>query len=109
MANDLKGENAISALGKSWILSLPFRSAKALKADHGIDIMSGGANLADLETFERVFAAMVRANQPEATDVEIEDIISEIGLKPAGEAMLPALAGLMGVPVDSLKAAADPQ
>lgn len=110
MANDLKGENAIKALGKTWTLSLPFRVAKALKKDHGLDLMSGGVDMADLDTFEVLFAAMIRVHHPEIAESEIEDIITALGVKPAVEALLPCLAAFTGVPLADLqKAGAAPQ
>ena len=105
MANALKGENAVKALGKTWKLSLPFRVAKALKRENGIDLMSGTADLSDLEAFEAVFGAMIRANHPDVSDTEIEDIITEIGMMPAGEALIPAMAAFSGRSVEDMKKA----
>ena len=99
MANPLKGESALKALGKSWTLKLPFSEGKRLKSEHGIDLINDGASMADIDKFDVVLQAMMRKMHPD-----------EVGMRPVIEAMQPALAAFLGVPVEELrKAGANPQ
>lgn len=111
MANPLKGESALKALGKSWTLKLPFSEGKRLKAEHGIDLINDGASMADIDKFDAVLQAMLRKVHPdEATEETALAILDEVGMRPVIEAMQPALAAFLGVPVEELrKAAANPQ
>lgn len=105
MANDLKGESPLKALGKNWTLKLPFSEAKRLKADHGIDLINSGASMADIDKFDLVLLSMLRKAHPDATAETAVEILDEVGMKPVIDAMQPALAAFLGVPVSELKRA----
>lgn len=110
MANDLRGESPLKALGKDWTLKLPFSEAKRLKTDHGIDLINNGASMADIDKFDAVLLSMLRKAHPDATPQTAIDILDEVGMKPVIDAMQPALASFLGVPVAELrKAKANPQ
>lgn len=110
MANNLKGEAQLKALGKTWTVKLPFKLAKALKAEHGIDLMSGGVALNDLDQFEIIFTALLRASHPDITEDQVGDILTEVGLMPAAEAMKVAMARFAGMdPTKLEEAGAAPQ
>lgn len=102
-ANPMKGEAPLKAAGKDWVLSLPFSRAKALKTEHGIDLLSDGLVIGQVDKLDIVLHAMLLKAQPEATAADADAILDEMGIKPVVDAMLPALAAFMGVPVADLK------
>lgn len=102
MANDLEGEAQLKALGKTWTVKLPFRLAKALKKNHGIDLMSGGVALNDLDQFELIFTELLKASHPDVTEDEVGDILTEVGLMPAAEAIKVAMARFAGMEPEKL-------
>lgn len=104
MANDLKGETALVALGQTWTLKLPFSIARRLKAEEGIDLLNEGLNGTD--KLDVVLHAMLQKAHPDVTLETALEILDETGLQPVIEAMTPALAGYLGVSVETLKRAA---
>lgn len=102
-ANPMKGEAPLKAAGKDWVLCLPFSQAKALKTEHGIDLLSDGLAIAQVDKLDVVLLAMLLKAQPDATADDAASILDEMGVKPVVEAMLPTLAAFMGVPVADLK------
>lgn len=110
MAEELKGESAVKALGKKWTLKLPFSVAKRLKSEHGIDLLQGGASLGDIDNFDVVLAAALKTAHPDAPETTAIEILDEVGMKPVIDALQPALAAFLGVPVEELtKARPNPQ
>lgn len=107
MTNPLKGESPLKACGKVWTLKLPFSVAKALKVEHGLDLLSSGAELAQIDKFEVVVTAMLKTAHPDITEADVFAILDDVGMKPVIAAMQPALAAFMGVSPEELKAAAD--
>lgn len=106
MTNPLKGESPLKACGKVWTLKLPFGVAKGLKVEHGIDLLSGGADMGQIDKFDVVLGAMLKTAHPEVAEADVFAILDDVGISPVIEAMQPALAAFMGVPVETLKAAA---
>lgn len=102
-AIDLKGESPLKACGKTWKLVLPFRQAKALKAEHGIDLLSDGLSMAEVDKFDLVLEAMLKTAHPDITSDEVCSILDDVGIKPVMEAMRPALAAFMGVTTKQLE------
>lgn len=110
MAEQLKGEAPLKALGKDWTLKLPFSVAKRLKSEHGIDLLSAGASLGDIENFDVVLQAALEKAHPDAGEGTALEILDDVGMKPVIDALQPALAAFLGVPVSELKkGAANPQ
>jgi len=107
MANPLKGEAGLKALGQTWTLKLPFTEAQRLKADHGVDLINDGASMGDLDKFPVLLEAMLRKAHPDAGPEVALEILDDVGIQPVIEAMQPALASFLGVPVENLKKAAD--
>ena len=107
MANDLKGEAPLNALGRDWTLKLPFSAAQALKTDHGIDLINAPEAMADVAKFDAVLLAMLKPAQPDATPETAMAILDEVGMKPVADAMVPALAAFAGVPVEEMRKAVD--
>lgn len=102
-ANPLKGESSLIAAGRTWVLKLPFSAARALKAEHGLDLLSNGSDIAQIDKFDAVVLAMLRAVQPDVTAADVDAILDDVGVKPVMTAMEPALAAFMGVPVETLR------
>lgn len=102
-ANPLKGESALKAAGRTWVLKLPFSEARALKADHGLDLLQNGADIGQVDKFGVVVLAMLRSAQPDVTEADVDAILDEVGVTPVMTAMEPALAAFMGVPVETLR------
>ena len=111
MANPLKGEAPLKALGKTFSLKLTFQEGKRLKVEHDLDLIADGSAMASVDKFDAVLVAMLRTNHPEeATEDTAYAILNELGMKPVIDAMQPALAAFLGVPVKELqKAAGNPQ
>lgn len=108
MANDLKGEGKVKALGQDWTLKLPFTVAKRLKSEHGIDLLQAGASLGDLENFDLVLAAALEKEHPGEEPARLAkagEILDDVGMKPVIDALQPAIAAFLGVPVEDLKKA----
>lgn len=105
MAEALKGEAPLKALGRNWTLVLPFPLAKRLKTEHGLDLINDGIAMAQVDKFDLVLEAMLKTNHPEV-DLDVAgQILTDVGLKPVMEAMQPALAAFMGVPIEDMKKA----
>ena len=92
MANPLKGESPLKAAGKTWTLTLPFTQAKALKTEHGIDLMSKGSEIAQIDKIDLVLVAMLQKKHEGATLNDAAAILDDVGLMPVVDAMKPALA-----------------
>ena len=107
MANPLKGESPLNAAGQTWTLMLPFTQAKALKTDHGIDLMSKGSEIGQVDKIDLVLLAMLQKKHPEATLDDAAAILDDVGLMPVVTAMKPALASFMGVDVKTLDKAGE--
>lgn len=107
MANPLKGESPLKAVGKTWTLMLPFTQAKALKTEHGIDLMSKGSEIAQIDKIDLVLFAMLQKKHPDATLDDAAAILDDVGLMPVVTAMKPALALFMGVDIKVLDKAGD--
>lgn len=105
MAEELKGESVVKALGKTWTLKLPFSVAKRLKNEHGIDLLQGGGGGGDIENFDVVLAAALKTAHPDAAETTAIEILDEVGMKPVIDALQPAMAAFLGVSVEELKKA----
>ena len=101
-ANALTGESPLKACGKDWTLTLPFRQAKALKDQHGIDLLNDGLAMSQVDKFDLVLGAMLKKAHPDATQDDVLDILDAVGMKPVMDAMRPALAAFMGVTTKEL-------
>lgn len=107
MANPLKGESPLKAAGQTWTLTLPFSQAKALKTEHGIDLMSKGSEIAQVDKIDLVLLSMLQKKHPDATIDDALAILDDVGLMPVVNAMKPALASFMGVDAKALDKAGD--
>lgn len=105
MAEQMKGEGEVKALGQTWTLKLPFSVAKRLKSEHGIDLLKADASLGDVDKFDIVLAAALEKAHPDAPATTALDILDDVGMKPVIDAIQPAIAAFLGVPVEELKKA----
>lgn len=97
MADTVNKAPSLKALGKTWALSLSFKEAKALKRDHGVDLLADGADLASIDKIDLLLGAALRKAQPDVSEDDVFAILDEVGLKPALDALQPALEAFLGV------------